>query len=114
MSFRIDDENLLQKYEGIWTKIKDLKNIKLSALPVYDDRYIKTKLRTYGNKVYTTFGGLNEPDDDIQCESFTVISINFLLAYDKKYYLQVYLDNCAYKIIKKQMPDYLDENLYED
>ena len=25
MSFRIDDEKLLEKYKAIWTKIKDLK-----------------------------------------------------------------------------------------
>ena len=40
MSSRIDDEKLLEKYEAIWTKIEDLKNIELSDLPVYDDRYI--------------------------------------------------------------------------
>ena len=39
MSFRIDDEKLLEKYEAIWTKIEHLKNIKLCALPVYNDRY---------------------------------------------------------------------------
>ena len=55
ISFRIDDEKLLEKYEAIWTKIEDLKNIKLDALPVYDDRYIKTKIRTFGNNVYTNF-----------------------------------------------------------
>ena len=27
--------------------IEDLKNIELNALPVYDDRYIKTKTRTF-------------------------------------------------------------------
>ena len=43
MSFRIDDEKLLQKYKAIWTMIEDLKIIKLKALPIYDDRYIKTK-----------------------------------------------------------------------
>ena len=48
MSFHIDDEKLLEKYKVIWTKIEDLKNIELNALPVYDDRYIKTKIRTYG------------------------------------------------------------------
>ena len=32
----------------------------------------------------------------------------------KKYYLQAYLDNCAYKIANKQMTDYLDEHLFED
>ena len=33
MSFRIDDEKLLEKYKTIWTKIEHLKNIKLNALP---------------------------------------------------------------------------------
>ena len=42
MSFHIDDEKLLEKYKAIWTKIEDLENIELNALPVYDDRYIKT------------------------------------------------------------------------
>ena len=78
------------------------------------DRYIKTKLRTYGTKVFTKFCGLNVPDDDIECESFTVISIDFLLVYKKKYYLQVYLDNNAYKIANKQMSDYLVDNLFEN
>ena len=56
-----------------------MKNTKLNVLQVYDDRYIKTKIITYGQKVYTNFRGLNVPEDDIECESFTVISINSLL-----------------------------------
>ena len=56
-SFCIDDQKLLEKYKAIWMKIEDLKNIKLNALPVYDDRYIKNKIRTYGDKVYTNFRG---------------------------------------------------------
>ena len=28
MSFRIDDQKLLEKYKAIWTKIEDLHNIK--------------------------------------------------------------------------------------
>ena len=54
------------------------------------------------------------PEDDIECETFTVISTDSLLVYENKHYLQVYLDNCAYKIVNKQMIDYLDENLSED
>ena len=114
VSFHIDDEKLLEKYKAIWTKIEDLKNIELNALPVYDDTYIKTKIRTYGDKFYTNFCSLNDPEDDIRCESFTVIPINRLLLYENKYYLQVYLDNCAYKIRNKQMADYFDDNHFED
>ena len=102
MSFRRDDEKLLEKYKAIWTKIEDLKNIELNALPVYDDRCIKTKIKIFGDKVYSNFHALNVPEDNTECESFTVISIDSLLVYDEKYYLKVYLDNCAYKIVNKQ------------
>ena len=113
MSFERDDEKLLEKYKDVWTKIEDLKNIKLNMLPVYDDRYIKKK-RIYSDKVYTNFRGFNAPESDTECESFAVISIDSLLVYKNKYYLQVYLDNCVYKVVNKQMVDYLDENIFED
>ena len=99
LSFRIDYEKVFEKYKAIWTNIKDLKNIKLNALPVYGDRYITTKIRTYGDKVYTNFRGLDVPKDDS------------LRVHKNKYYLQVYLDNCAYRIGNKQMTDY---KIFED
>ena len=104
MFFRIDYEKLLEKYRTIWTKIECLKNIKLK---VYDDRCIKTKIRTFTDKVYANFCDLNMPEDDIEYESFTVISIDYLLVYETKYYLQVCLDNCVYNIVNRQMADYL-------
>ena len=73
MSFLIDDEKLLEKGTAIWSKIEDLKNIGLNALLVYGDRYIKTKTRTYDDKVYTNFRDLNVPEDDTECKSFTVM-----------------------------------------
>ena len=59
------------------------------------------------------------PENDTECGSFTVISIDSLLVYKSKFYLLVNLDNCAYKIANKQitnkqMTDYLDDNLFED
>ena len=56
---------------------------------------------------------INAPENDIEWKSFTVISIDSLLGYENKYYLQVYLDNCPYKIVNKRRTDYL-ENLFED
>ena len=53
-------------------------------------------------------------EGNIKSKSFTVIFIDSLLVYKNKYYLQVYLDNCAYKIVNKQMTNYLDENIFED
>ena len=100
MSFHIGDEKPLEKYKAICTKIKDLKNVELNSLPVYG-RHIKIKIRTFGDKFYTNFCGLNVPRDDIESELFIVVTVDSLLVYDKKCYLQVYLDNCSYKIVKK-------------
>ena len=111
-SICIDDGKLLEKYKIIWTtKIEDLKNIELIKLPVYEDRYIETKIRAYGYKIYNNFRGLNAPDTE--CESFTVTFTDFLLVYKNKHYLQTYTENCAYRIANKQMTDYLDDNLFK-
>ena len=92
ISFITEDERLLEKHKGISTKIENLKNIELHALPVYDDRNIKTKIRTYFNKFCTTVCELNVSEDNIQSiiyKSFTVSSIDILLLYKAKHYLQV-------------------------
>ena len=41
------------------------------------------------------------PQNDIECESFTVIFIDSLLVFENKYDL----NNCAYKIANKQITD---------
>ena len=56
-----------------------IQSIELNTLPVYDDTYIKTKIRTYGNEAYTNFCSLNVPKDGVESESFTNISIDSLL-----------------------------------
>ena len=54
------------------------------------------------------------PGDDIEWESFTVISIDSLLVYENKCYLQVYLQNCAFRNTTRKVTDYFDVNLFED
>ena len=75
--YRIDDDKLLEKYKTVRTKNKDLKKIEFDALQVYDSRYIKTKIRTKVDKL-TNLPGLNVQEDGVECESFTIISINSL------------------------------------
>ena len=75
---------LPENYKAIWTKIEKLKNIKLNVLPVFDDRHTKLiykKIRPYNDKVCTNFRGLNTAEDDLECESFTVVSIDYLLLF---------------------------------
>ena len=87
MPLRIDDD----KHKTIMAKIKDLQKVELNALPVYDARYTKTKIRTCDGKVHTHRSCLNVPKDDIECESFKIIPFDSLLDYENKYYIQVHL-----------------------
>lgn len=41
--FCTDDDNLLKKYKSITRKIRELKGVRLTALPVHDDKYLKIK-----------------------------------------------------------------------
>ena len=62
---------------------------------LYDDRYIKTKIRTYGDKFYTNFHDLNVPEDDIEVNLLQTFLLILYFDTNKKCYLQVFLDDCV-------------------
>ena len=45
MAFMIKDDNILDKYNEIWNKIKETLSIKFHSKPVYDQKYMKAKVR---------------------------------------------------------------------
>ena len=55
VSFVADDEELLKEYTKVWEKIRDLIGKKFDSEPVYDGKYIKTKIRSYNNDIRTNF-----------------------------------------------------------
>ena len=46
MVFCIDDEKVLKNIKLVALRLKILRNINLNTLVLYDDRYIKPKIRT--------------------------------------------------------------------
>ena len=53
MSFRIEDDGVYIQYNDIWNKIKDLlSGIRLNSDVIYNDKYIKTKVKD--NKISVT------------------------------------------------------------
>ena len=55
MSFMIIDDSVLIKYNEIWNKIKKKLNIKLQSMSVYDEKYIKAKVREFNVVIKKTF-----------------------------------------------------------
>ena len=65
MPFKISNKQLLKKYNQIWKKVKSLLNIKFGSESVYGDnnKYIKTKIKTYDGSVITNFQSKNMPKE---------------------------------------------------
>ena len=61
MSFKIEDDNVYVKYRKIWNKIKELLGVKFYSEPIYDDKYIKAKVRIFSEVIYTLFTGNEIP-----------------------------------------------------
>ena len=55
MSFVIKDDDILDKYSEIRDKIKEKSNIKFHRLPIYDEKYIKVKIKEFNGVIRTIF-----------------------------------------------------------
>ena len=57
MSLKVKDKQLLKNYNKIWKKIEKLMKIDFNTKTTYgdDDKYIKTKIKTYEDSITTNF-----------------------------------------------------------
>ena len=67
MSFKIEDDKVYVKYNNIWSKIKELLGgIKMYSYPIYDDSYIKIKVKTFSEVIETLFDGNEIPKGKVE------------------------------------------------
>ena len=99
MSFEVTDNKLLKKYNKIWGKISNLLNIESESEPIYGDvdKYIKTKINLYGDKVNTNFQGKKIPKENASCNCLSLIMLDSIIRTNKKYYPQAFLDEFKYE-----------------
>ena len=55
MHFLIKDDGVLDKYNEICDKIKKILNIKFHSMPVYDEKYVKAKVREFNGVIKSKF-----------------------------------------------------------
>lgn len=61
----IEGDSLLVKYNDIWNKIKEIKDIKFYSSTFYDEKYIKAKVKTFNEVVNTNFSDDKVPKESI-------------------------------------------------
>ena len=63
----IKDEKLLENYNEIWKKVSKITKKEFDSNPVYDEKYIKTKLKSYNGKINTNCHGNKILKQGSQC-----------------------------------------------
>ena len=84
MSFLIKDEEVLDKYEQIWDMIKNKLGTKFHSEPVYDETYIKGKVRECDSKIKTNFLATDVPKENMHYICIACITIDSVMRIDKK------------------------------
>ena len=85
MSFKIEDDNVYLKYNEIWNKSKKLLGgLKLYSEAIYDDSYIKSKVKTFSEMIKTLFDGNEIPRERVEYLCIACVSIDSVLKYMKK------------------------------
>ena len=81
MFFMVKDDNVLDKYNKIWDKIKEKLNIKfcLNKNPVFDEPYRKVKVREFDDKIKTNFLGNGVPKENMHYTCIACITFDSVM-----------------------------------
>ena len=105
-----DNNEFLERYTAIWEKISNLVNKKFDSDPIYNNKYINinTKIRSYNNDIKTNFCNIHNkknklPEKNKPYKCVSLISLDFIIKINRKYYPQTLLQECVPELINKKV-----------
>ena len=118
MTFVTDNEKVYDKYNEIWEVIRKLLKVKFAVNPVRDDKYLVAKLKIFNRINSTTFNNNNKNNIPIERNHYIcipAIDIDSVLKIDnKRAYPQAYLEECKYKLKKRKIVNYIDDEIIDE
>ena len=118
MFLRVKDKQHFKKYNKIWRKkIERLMSIDFESKPFYgddDDKYIKTKKRTFEDSIITNFHYKKMPKEKVPCKCLSIIMLDSVLKAYEMYDPPTFLGEYKYEQEKIKTRNYIDENLKSD
>ena len=90
--------------------------INFESKPVYgdDDKYIKTKIKTYADSMVTNFHNKKMLQEKAPFKCLSIIKLVSLIKENKKYYPQTFLEECKYVQEMIKIENHIDDNLKSD
>ena len=78
------DDEVLDKYNKIWGVIKNMSKTKFHSEPVYDEKYLKTKVIEFDGVIKTKFLGNGVPKENMHYTCIACITIDSVIKMEKK------------------------------
>ena len=95
--------------------VRNLLKIDFTVSPVRDDIYLVTKLKIFNKINRTTFNNNNYiPMERNHYICIPVIDIDSVIKIDKRAYPQAYLEQCKYKLKKRKIVNYIDDEITDE
>ena len=115
MTFDTDNKKVYDKYIETWEVIRKFLKVKLAANPVLDDKYLVAKLKILNKINRTTFNNNNNiPIERNHYICIPAIDIDSVLKIDnKRADPQAYLEQCKYKLKKRKIVNYIDDEIID-
>ena len=115
MTFVTDNEKVYDKYNEIWEVIRKLLKVKFTVNPVRDDKYLVAKLKIFAGINRTTFINNSIPIERNHYICIPAIDIDSVLNTDnKRAYPQAYLEQCKYKLKKRKIVNYINDEIIDE
>ena len=114
ISFITDDEKIYEKYNKIREVIRKLLKVNFAVSPVRDDKYLVAKLKIFAGINRTTFINNSIPIEKYHYICIPAIDIDSVLEIDKRVYPQAYLEQCKFKLKKRKIVNYIDDEIIDE
>ena len=119
MTFVTNNEKVEEKYNEIREIIRKLLKVKFAVNPVRDDKFLVAKLKIFNKISRTTFNDDNNknniPKERSHYVCIPAIDIDSVLKIDhKRAYPQAYLEQCKYKLKKRKIANYIDDEIIDE
>ena len=95
-SFLIEDDELLEKYDENWGKVKNSLKNDFYNKPIYNENYLKAKIKSYNWKINTNFHSNKIPKEGPQYICLSAILRDSIFKAVKNFYPELFLEECKY------------------
>ena len=110
----IRDDEVWEKYEQMWGVIKNELGIKFHSEPIYEQKYLKAKVREFDGLIRTNFLGNDMLKENMHYTCIACVTIDSAMRIERKNHPQAYLEECKYQVNKIQTTRLMNAKVESD